>query len=397
MSNSTANRTALYRVRETAWGTTPANPSLIETRYTGESLDENLSFEKSKEIRADRQLPDTVLVDSSPSGAFNIELSYDTFSDLIEAAFMGTWGAAVAIVGVAGDISTVAAPASNLTSTTAGKFANVQKGQWILLDGWTNPDVNIFYYVEDKVDDTHLTLSPQPVAAETPALAAAKVSGKMLRNGIVERSYTLVKEFNDTTVMTRHIFTGMRVKGMSMQMQTKAILTGAFNFIGKGGSLSETTFAGENIVAASTTEILNAVSSIRSVSQDYVPFGQNGSVMSLSMELDNQHREQKGLGVLGNIGVVAGQLMVNFSGSQYFQDKTQALKFKQAQIFAFSFVLEDTLGNAMIFTAPRCKYEKFTFNASQLDSDVMADTQFTALRDPVTNCMLQLDAFPAPV
>src|SRR3954467_12207160 len=105
MSNATANRAALYRVRESVWGVTPASPALIDTRYTGESLDENLTFEKSKEIRSDRQLPDTVLVDSSPSGAFNFEMSYSTFSDIFEAALMGTWTAALAIVGIGGDIS----------------------------------------------------------------------------------------------------------------------------------------------------------------------------------------------------------------------------------------------------------------------------------------------------
>jgi hypothetical protein len=397
MSLASANRTALYRVRETVWGTTPANPILQETRYTGESLDENLSFEKSKEIRADRMLSDTILVDSSPSGAFNFELSYGTFEDLIEAALMGTWGAALAIAGVAGDITTVASPTNNLTSTTAGKFTNVQVGQWILLGGFTNPLVNVLYLVTAKADNQTLTLSPQPAAAETPAGTAAKVSGKTLRNGVTERSYTLVKQFNDTTVMTRHIFTGMRVKGVSLQMQTKAILTGAFNFIGKGGSITEgTTFSGESITAASTTEVLNCVSSIRNVTQNNAAFGTKGSISSLGVELDNQHREQKGLSVLGNVGVVAGQLMVNYTASQYFESKAQADIFKNTQVFSFSMLLADSLGNQMVWTSPRCKYEKFTMNASQLDSDVMADTQFTALRDPTTNCMVQIDTFPVP-
>ena len=393
---ATANRTALYRVRESVWGVTPANPNLIETRYTGESLDANISFEKSKEIRADRQLTDTVLVDSSPSGAFNFELSYATFEDLIEAALMGTWSAPLAIVGAAGDISTNTASTSNITSTTISKFANVAVGQWIFLSGFTNPLLNIAYLVTDVIDEEHLTVVPVPAAAETPALAAAHINGKFLRNGITERSYSFVKQLNDATVMTRHIFTGMRVKGMSLQMATKAILTGSFNMIGKDDQLSIAAFAGETIVPASTTEILNCVASIRNVSQDNAVFGVKGSIMSLSVELDNQHREQKGLSVLGNIGVVAGQLAVNFNASQYFQDKTQADKFKAAAVFSFSFVLTDSLGNTMIFTAPRCKYEKFTFNATGLDTDVMADTTFTALRDPITDCMLQIDANPAP-
>jgi hypothetical protein len=394
MSKATANRTALYRVLESVWGTTPATPALIETRYTGESLDESMSFEKSKEIRSDRQLTDTVLVDASPSGGINIELSFGAYDDLFQSALMDTWSAALAIVGVAGDISTLAAASDNLTSTTAGKFTNVQVGQWIKLSGWADADTNTLYFVSGKTNDQTLTLSPQPNAAETPALAAAHVDGKMLRNGVTESSYTLVKQFNDTTVMTRHNFMGMRVKGFSLQMQTKSILTGAFNFVGKTGQVVETTFSGESIVPASTGEVLNAVSSIRSVLQDQAPMGTDGTMMSLSMELDNQHREQKGLGVLGNVGSVAGQLLVNYSGSQYFESKAQADKYKNTEVFAFAYMLEDQAGNIMVISSPRCKYEKFTTAASQLDSDVMADVQFTALRDPVTDCMVQIDVFP---
>lgn len=395
MSLSSANRTALYRVRESTWGTTPASPTLIETRYTGESIDENLSFEKSKEIRSDRMVADTILVDSSPSGAFNIEMSYTSFEDLIEAALMGTIGTSLAIVGIAADISTTTTPTSNVTSTLGTKFNNVVNGQWIKLSGFTNPLNNDFFYVVNKVSGGALTVAPVPFSAETPTGTLAHIDGKILRNGTTERSYTLVKQFNDTTVMTRHIFTGMRVKGVSLQMQTKAIMTGAFNFIGKGGSLTEgTTFSGESITAAATTEVLNCVSSIRSVLQNNVAFGTKGSLSSLSVELDNQHREQKGISVLGNVGVVASQLMINYSGNMYFESKAQADLFKAATAFAFSMLMQDSLGNTMIWTSARCKYEKYTMNSSQLDSDVMADVQFTALRDPVSNSMVQVDLFP---
>lgn len=396
MSFASANRAALLRVRETVWGTTPANPALIETRYTGESVDDNISFEKSKEIRADRQLTDTVLVDSSPSGSFNFEMSYGAFLDLIEAALMGTWSAALAIVGVAGDISTVAAATDNLTSTTGGKFATVQVGQYIRLSGFvTNSgENNGLYQVTEKQDNQTLTIVPQPPSAETPALAAANIGGSFLRNGVTERSYTLVKVLNDATNVTRHVFRGMRVKTLQLQFQTAQILTGSFGFTGKSAILTESTFAGETITAADTSELLNSVTSVTNITQDNAALGSEGAVMQLSLELDNQHREQKGIGVLGNVGVVAGQLLINMSASLYFETKAQADKFKAATTFAFSFRLIDDDGNLLIITLPRCKYEKFTFNASGLDTDVMAETTFTALRDPTTNCMIQIDRFP---
>lgn len=398
MSFASANRAALHRVREVVWGTTPANPALIETRYTGESVDDNISFEKSKEIRADRQLTDTVLVDSSPSGSFNFEMSYGAFLDLIEAALMGTWSAAVAITGVAGDISTVAAASDNVTSSTNGKFATVTIGQYIRLGGFTNNsgENNGLYQVTDKADNQTLTVVPQPPSAETPALAAATITaGGILRNGVTERSYTLVKVLNDATNVTRHVFRGMRVKTLQLQFQTAQILTGSFGFTGKSAILTESTFAGETFVPADTSELLNSVTSITDITQDNAALGSEGAVMQLSLELDNQHREQKGIGVLGNVGVVAGQLLINMSASLYFETKAQADKFKAATTFAFSFRLIDDDGNMLIITLPRCKYEKFTFNASGLDTDVMAETTFTALRDPLTNCMIQIDRFPA--
>ena len=396
MAFASANRSGLYRVKELVWGVTPANPALIPTRYTGEALDDNISTEKSQEIRDDRMTSDLILTDSSPSGSFNFEMSYGSFDDLLLAALMDdAWSASLAIVGVAGDISTVAAASDNLTSTTAGKFTNIAVGQWIMLSGFTNPALNRAYRVVSKTSNQSITLDPQPTAAETPAAAAANIDGEMIRNGVTEHSFTFVKQFNDATVVTRHIFRGMRVSGFSLEMATASILTGTFNLMGKSAVMEESTFAGETIAAASNTEVMNAVTNVLNVEQNGAGVGSPGAISTLSLELDNQHREQKGIGVLGNVGVVAGTLVVNLSASIYFESKEQFEMFKNSEAFAFSFTLMDNAGNGYVVTLPRCKYESFTSNSSQLDSDVMAEVQFTALRDPVTNCMIQIDRFAA--
>jgi len=396
MSFASSNRTGLYRVKEATWGVTPVSPALVETRYTGEALDNSISTEKSQEIRADRMVSDLILTDSSPSGSFNFEMSYGSFDDLLESALMSAgWSAAVNVVGIAGDISTVASPTNNLTSTLNTKFAAVNIGDYINVGGFADALNNRLYQVTAKLNGGSITVTPQPNSAETPAGTAATVkSGGRIRNGTLEQSYTLVKQFNDATAVTRHIFRGMRVGGFSLDMQTAAILTGVFNFIGKSAQFSESTFGGETITAASTTEVMNCVTNVQNIFFDGAALGAPGAVMSLQLELDNQHREQKGIGELGNVGVVAGTLMVNVTASQYFESKEQADIFEQSDSFGFSFVLRDNVGNAYVFTLPRCKYESFVANASQLDSDVMADTTFTALRDPLTNCMIQIDRFP---
>lgn len=395
MSFASANRSALYAVKESVWGVTPNTPALQELRYTGEQLDDSISTEKSQEIRSDRMVSDLIVVDSSPSGSFDIEFSATTFDEFLASLLMSEWSAQLNIVGVAGDISTATAPAGpHLTSTTVGKFSNVVAGQWIRLSGF-GATVNGFYQVVSVTDPENLVLFPVPQAAETPAGTAARVDGSMCRNGVVEQSYTLAKLFNDALVPTWQIFRGMRVGSGSLEMSTGSILTGSLSFMGRSAEWNETGIAGATVVPSTSTESMNCVTNIRNITQDGGAVGSDGSIMSLSLEIDNQHREQKGIGVLGNVGVSAGQLVVNASASQYFESADQALKFQNSEAFAFSYRLQDNAGNSYVITLPRCKYESFVANASQLDSDVMAETTFTALRDPATLCMIQIDRFIA--
>ena len=400
MNFATANRTTVLRVKETTWGVTPATPALIQCRMTGEALDDTTKTLTSKEIRADRMVADLVVVDESPGGDLNFEMSYGSFTDLLESLLMTTLTTPLAIVGVAADISTVvaASPTANLTSTTAGKFSGIVLGQKIKLGGFTDPLNNIVYTVTHITDSSHISLTPTPNSAETPLLAAATIGGQMGRNGITEQSYTLIKVFNDATAVTNHKFQGMRVSAASFDMKTASLLGGKFSFKGKNASMDELVppVAGATFPAVSSTTIMNCVTNVLNITQNGASFGSTGATMSATISIDNQHREQKGIGVLGNVGVVAGQLMVKVTASQYFESKAQSVLYKNSTGFAFSFTLSDDVGNTLVFTLPRCKYDSFKENATQLDSDVMAQTTFMALADPVTNCMIQVDFFPAP-
>src|SRR5690606_39236439 len=129
----------------------------ISTRFTGESLNNSLTTEQSQEIRPDRTLADLSVVDASAGGSIDIEFSYGSFDDLIEAALMSTW-TTVNIASVAGDISVVAAADDNLVSSTPGKFANVVVGQSIAISGFSDPGNNGLFKLVAKDDDQTLTI-----------------------------------------------------------------------------------------------------------------------------------------------------------------------------------------------------------------------------------------------
>lgn len=396
MSNeifAASNRVGIGRVKETVWGETPANPVFKQTRYTGESLTGSISTETSQEMRDDRMTSDLVVVDGSPSGDINIEMSYGSYDDLIESAMMSTFSSPLAIVGDAGDIE-ASVTDGGFVSTTGNKFLNVAVGQWIRVAGFTNPGNNGFFRVTAKPGNDEITVSPAPAADEAPAGAAVSITGSLIRNGTTLSSYTLQKRFNDLTPNVYHRFRGMRVGTMEMSMETGSILTGSFGFVGRDDDMSEDALSGVSYEAAPTTQVMNAVTSVRNVLQGGLAVGAGG-LMSMSLTLDNSMREQKGIGVLGNVGVSPGTLNVTGDASLYFQDGTQYQKFKDADGFLLSFRMQDLAGNALVVTLPNCKYESMEIVAGGLDQDVMAESSYRAVLDPVTNCMIQIDRFPA--
>lgn len=394
MGFATSNRTDLKFVKEVTWGQTPATPTLQQMRYTGESLDDAITTEKSKEIRSDRMVADLTVTDAQVSGDINFEMSYGTYDALFESAFMSTWSAALAIAGIAADISTTA---GGLSSSLVSKFTAITVGQVIRLSGFTNPLNNGYFRVTAKASNQLLTLSPAPGSIETPTGTLANISGGgSIKNGLTEQSYTLVEVFNDANVVTYRRFLGMRVKAWSLDMKTAALLTGKFSFMGQSASYSTSAIAGETTTAATTTDVMNCVTSIGVIMQNNAQMGTIGSMMSLTLDFDNQHRGQKGLAFLGNVGVVASQLSAKGTASLYFETKAQADLFKASTRFSFSISLKDAAGNGYTFTFPSCKYDTFKVNSNQLDSDVMAQCTFQALLDPITNCMVQMDRFVGP-
>jgi len=89
---SDTNRVGLRAVKETTFGTTPANPKFFEIPTTGQpSLGFAPSTVVSNLLRDDRQVSDLILVGGEAGGEANSEFAFGVHDDLIEAAFYSTW------------------------------------------------------------------------------------------------------------------------------------------------------------------------------------------------------------------------------------------------------------------------------------------------------------------
>ena len=91
---SDSNLSSIAIAAESTFGTAPTT-GFKTFRYTGESLNFNISNTQSAQIRADRNVNELVRTDASSSGDLNFELSYGTLDDLLEGLLCSSWDTSV--------------------------------------------------------------------------------------------------------------------------------------------------------------------------------------------------------------------------------------------------------------------------------------------------------------
>ena len=89
------NRTSLYLLEESTFGTTPASSAWATLRPTGESLQFGITNVTSDEIRSDRNITDLVQTDATVTGDLNFELSHGSFDTLLEGCMCSAFSANV--------------------------------------------------------------------------------------------------------------------------------------------------------------------------------------------------------------------------------------------------------------------------------------------------------------
>lgn len=253
MAFASSNRTAIRRVEETVFGTTPATPAFIDSRYTSESVNYAITNITSNEIRSDRMTSDLVQTEADVSGAIDFELSYGSFDDMFthalgsSAGFSTDYGMSAA---------TIAAVAGGFTGGIGADFvaAGITVGDWIRVSGMATA-VNNAYYRVKTVATGALTVEDSSTIVPEIEGATVAINGGKLTNGVAEKSFTVEKEFGDAFADAANptpvflYFAGVRTCGFTLNVNVGEILTGSFNVQG----LSTATVLSETVDEISVT------------------------------------------------------------------------------------------------------------------------------------------------
>ncbi len=181
---SDANRVGLRFIEESAWGTTPATPTMQAIRFTGENIGHTRETTASMELRSDRTVADTVQTKAYNQGGFDFEFSAASFDDFMEGGMFSAWTGNV------------------LENGTTEKFYSIEKAildeaEFFLFDGMMVSSWSLNIQTEQIVTGrfdfmgSAVTLDQSTVAATVTAANTKSVINAMSNVGTIQEGSTL--------------------------------------------------------------------------------------------------------------------------------------------------------------------------------------------------------------
>lgn len=176
---SETNRTKLGYVMESTWGTTPASPAFKNLRITSmPDLSSNPVTKVSNELRSDRNVPDSILVDYDAGGSFGFEMSFNAMPDIYKMALFNAWTAQTV------DTTATEVVANTKTITVAADGdTKFPANSMVWLSGFSNSTNNGFKTVDSSTATT--VVVDQTMADETSTSGVITFIGLEAPAGIV--------------------------------------------------------------------------------------------------------------------------------------------------------------------------------------------------------------------
>jgi hypothetical protein len=395
MAFADSNRVGLRYVEESVYASTPAGPDMQELNFTSESLKSNVNTVTSETIRSDRNVSDITQVGGGAGGDIGFEMRYADIEPLIAGAMQTSWvtTAVSTTVAVANfSAASIDADSSALNHVVEGQFLRVRNATTTANDG----DYRVTGVATVNGSTTTIQLadaSSGAAASFTSEVFAAGTSlvGRHIRNGTTPKSFTVEKEFADVSSFAQ--YAGMRVTALSLNFESQAILTGTIGFVGKSQATSSATVA-STTTAATTNKVMNASGNVARIWEGGQAIA-GVCFQSLSLDVNNNPREQTKVGSDALAGVGTGRCEISGAVTAYFENNALIDKFTNGTKSNFRFQTTDLDGNSYVIDLPLITYTDFTIAAGGGNQDVVQDGTWGASIDSNGVYSIQIDALDA--
>lgn len=306
-------------------------------------------------------------------------------------------GARLKVVGAEGAVGDITATGTGLASTALNfTTLGLQVGQWIKVG--SDVALNQFATLANNgwarvaaIAANALTLDHRPTgwAVDTGTGKAIRIwFGDVLRNGTTRRSFTFEKGFLAQAVPTYAMYRGLVVNTLAFNIAAGEMVTGSFNYMGLSHSTSGSPFG--TPAAPTLSEIYNATSNVGRIAEAGNAVVGPNFIRSLSVQINNNLRDNTGVGTLGLVNIGAGRFEASGSMMTYFGSTALYDKYVANSNTSVA-VVQEKNNQGLVYTIPRAKFESGSIVARGRDQDVMVDLGYRAILDPTTNATMQID------
>lgn len=375
---------ALRYVEESTWGTTPS-AALQVLRFTSEDFRGVKRSIVSDELVGDAQVGGLIEAGYGSEGTLNGELSFTTYEEFMTAAIRAAdFGSETSVTD-----TSIAATATQLTDSGNG-LAGFSVGQFVKVSGFSASGLNRVYLVT-SVAAGALGVYPDPSTTEA-AGQSVTISGAVKTNGTETRSFSVEREHTDLTNIFSN-WLGCRVGGMTLSFAAEDKVTVSFPFMGKTENVAAATIGTGAASAATTTEIMNAVSDLVIVGEGTTHA--DITLISANINITNPLRQQLVVGSTDPFGIGSGTVNVDGQISLYIADNALKTKWLAHTQTALTFAFQDTAGNAYGLYLPAVQFSQINSPTPGKDQDIVLTADFQAFKDSTTGYTVHLTKMAA--
>lgn len=175
-------------------------------------------------------------------------------------------------------------------------------------------------------------------------------------------------------------FTGLIVNTMSLNIQSRQIVTGSMAFMGRRMLTGSSAPSGATYADANQSRIMTAATSVGSL--EIAGLSPAPRIRNLTLEINNNLRVQDEIGNLYNAGLAPGDFMLTGTLEAYFSTGALAQAYLDHDDIGLSFLLGDDPGSRYRFRVPTIKLTgDLGKNAGSKDADVMLTLSWEANLD----------------
>lgn len=317
-------------------------------------------------------------------------------------------GAAVRVIGfegASGDITATTVGGNALLSTVLDfTTLGISVGEWIKI-GSSVTDTSFAGTAADNgwarvsaIAAARLSLDIVPAGWATDAAAAKTIrvfTGDFLTNASTKRSNTFERQYLDHSPASYEYFTGQVLNTMSITMDSKAIVKLSKTYIGSEGSIDDARVSGATDIAAPTYDVMNTTANFGDIMIDGTIVAGPNFIMAASFEINNNLRQQPGMGHLGAVGIGNGEFSVTGRLNTYFGSPAIYEKILSNEETSFSCRVTggDTGNPTYMFDIPSLKFSAGAPSVTGKNADVMIDGTYQGIMHSTLGYTMSIGRF----